>query len=82
MTGTAPDQLSAWLGRFILIKVEREIKLLLLRYQAEGAVGEDIFVGREHELMRLSRPDKLGGIIFGAHSSAYELRNEMEPVAN
>jgi GTPase SAR1 family protein len=69
MIQTAPDQLPGWLARFILIKVERDIKLSSLSYQAKGAVKANIFVGRENELRNLSSPERPGGIIIGAHFS-------------
>ncbi len=67
MIETSQDQMSGWLGRFIITQVEVSVKRSLLPYETKGATN--LFFGRDNELMSLTRPDKHGGIITGAHSS-------------
>ena len=64
MAMSTPEDRDAWLGRYITTQVD--IKPILL-YQTKGKA--EIFFGRELELTRLLRRNRLGGIIVGAHRS-------------
>ena len=61
------NDLPGWLGRFIVTRAEKNVKQVLLPYETEGAAK--LFVGRKYELTRMTRLDRLGGIITGAHQS-------------